>query len=56
MVVAAGSRLVPVKKPTKAEFETFVGELMKVDPAGLSGKHKADKPAKGKSTKKAPPK
>lgn len=34
------------KEPTEDEFERFVGELLKVDPKGLSGKHHADKESK----------
>jgi hypothetical protein len=45
------------RAPKRDEFEQFVGELMKVDPSGLSGKHKAEKkPAKAKSAKRAPSK
>lgn len=30
------------KKRTKAEFEDFVAAALKVDPKGLSGKHRKD--------------
>jgi hypothetical protein len=61
MAVECGKRVADVTKrrdrtpaePKPDEFEHFVGELRKVDPAGLSGKHKGEKP---KPKKKAPPK
>ena len=47
----------PSPKQERGEFEKLVGGLLKVDPAGLSGKHKAEKkPAKAEGAKKAPAK
>jgi hypothetical protein len=48
----------PKRKEQEAEFETFVGELLKVDPTGLSGKHRKpqDNRSRRSTRKKATPK
>jgi hypothetical protein len=49
--VASGGRAARVTEKEKPDFEEVVAALLKVDPKGLSGKHKAA-PAKKKAKAK----